>query len=183
MAPLIPLAVGAGVSAITGILSGIQNRKAKKEKLAGLSEVQDRVDLRQKELDDWYNKEAYTESAASKAQITKLMDYVKGRNEQGKAQAALTGGSDEAVIAQNTASSKIVGDSMNNVAINEDARKNALRSEHNQRQSGLDSLFANISQARANTNADFHTQNAANWANVGKNAGDAASSFAWMQSF
>lgn len=188
MDPLTIGLMGAGVigNVISGIAGGRQRKKAKDASLAALDEVQATANQRQTELDKWYNDIAYTpalQSDAAKAQVTKLMRYIRDRGDQTKAQAALTGGSDEAVVAQNTEDSKIVGDTVNNIAIQDQARKDAARSEYNQRQAGIDATLSNIALNRANVLANFANQNAANWQNAGQNVGDAAMNFAWMDMF
>lgn len=185
---LIPLAIagaGAVANGITSIFSGRQNRKAKDASLDALDSIQGTVDTRQAELDKWYSEISNTpalQSKAAKAQITKLMDYVGDRNKQVSAQAALTGGSDEAVVAANAKSGEMVGDTVNQIAVQDEARKDAARSEFNQRQSGLDSLMGNLATARGNILSNFYKQNAQNWSNAGGNISDAASSLstAWL---
>lgn len=183
---LLPMAVGAAGSLISGIAGGRQRKKAKDASLDALDEVQATANQRQAELDKWYNDIRYTpalQSDAAKAQVTKLMGYIRDRGDQTKAQAALTGGSDEAVVAQNTQDSKVVGDTVNNIAVQDEARKDAARSEYNQRQAGIDATLSNIALSRGNVLANFANQNAANWQNAGQNIGDAAMNFAWMDMF
>ncbi|HBG71405.1 MAG: hypothetical protein A2W93_14230 [Bacteroidetes bacterium GWF2_43_63] len=183
--PLLALGIGAAGSLVSGIFSGRQNKKALNASLGALDTVQGTADKRQAELDKWYSDISNTpalQSKTAKAQMTKLMDYVRGRSEQGKAQAALTGGSDEAVVANNTAMGQTVGDTVNSIGIQDEARKDAARSEFNQRQSGIDSVLNNLAMARGNIQSNFHQQNAANWSNAGGNIGDAAMNFAWLDS-
>jgi len=178
---LLPLAVGAAGSLVSGIFSGQQNRKAKDASLDALDTIQGTADTRQAELDKWYSDIVNTpalQSKAAKAQMTKLMDYIGDRNKQVAAQSALTGGSDEAVVAANAKSGEMVGDTVNQIAVQDEARKDAARGEFNQRQAGLDSLMANLATARGNILSNFHKQNALNWSNAGANVANAATSFA-----
>lgn len=104
----------------------------------------------QKEIEknnDWFNQrynEDATQRADAQAVITQTMDAIKQRNRQAAGTQAVMGGTDESVAAEKAANNEALAQTMSNVAVNADARKDQIEQQYRERDESLnDTLNTN----------------------------------------
>ena len=80
--------IGAGLSAVGGIVGGISARKSMKK-------VQNSINERKRDNEDWYNRrynEDPTQRASAQRMITQVNESIKKRNQQAAGTQAVMGG-------------------------------------------------------------------------------------------
>lgn len=149
-------AVLAGIGAAAGLASSLygahSSAKAGKEQNALIAEQQSDLDQQKADNEAWYNKnyyQNYLDSSEAKAAINRVNDTLKDRNAQAKATAAVTGGTQEAVLAQQANDQQALSDTTTGLAANATAKKQAVENAKIQK----DSLTT--SQQNAITNAQL----------------------------
>lgn len=119
-------AIGAGLSAIGSIFGGISASKAMKKVKKNLNE-------QQRKNQDWYNRrynEDATQRADAQAILTRTEESIKNRNKQAAGVQAVMGGTEESVAAAKAANNEALASATTNIAVNADARKDAIESQY-----------------------------------------------------
>lgn len=109
--------MGAGLAG--GIMGGIKSSKAAKAQ-------QKLIDQQRAKNDAWYNRnyyQNYLDSKEAQSAIKRVEDTMRRRKQEAQATAAVTGGTQEAVLAQEENDQKLMGDVVGNLAARGDAIK------------------------------------------------------------
>lgn len=118
--------IGAGLSAVGGIVGGISARKSMKK-------VQNSINERKRDNEDWYNRrynEDPTQRASAQRMITQVNESIKKRNQQAAGTQAVMGGTDESLAAAKEANNQDLADTMSQIAAQGDARKDAIEQQY-----------------------------------------------------
>lgn len=118
--------IGAGLSAVGGIVGGISARKSMKK-------VQNSINERKRDNEDWYNRrynEDPTQRASAQRMITQVNESIKKRNQQAAGTQAVMGGTDESLAAAKEANNQALADTMSQIAAQGDARKDAIEQQY-----------------------------------------------------
>ena len=139
--------VGGALGAAGSIFGGISASKAMKKVKKNLQE-------QQRKNQDWYDRrynEDATQRADAQAILTRTEDSIRNRNRQAAGAQAVMGGTDESTAAAKAANNEALATATTNIAVNADARKDAIESQYQQRdaqiQSELNNLEINKAQA------------------------------------
>ena len=139
--------VGGALGAAGSIFGGISASKAMKK-------VKKNLEAQQKKNQDWYDRrynEDATQRADAQAILTRTEDSIRNRNRQAAGAQAVMGGTDESTAAAKAANNEALATATTNIAVNADARKDAIESQYQQRdaqiQSELNNLEINKAQA------------------------------------
>lgn len=119
-------AIGAGLGAVGSIFGGISASKAMKRVKKNLQE-------QRKKNQDWYNRrynEDATQRADAQAILTKTEDSIRNRNRQAAGVQAVMGGTEESVAAAKAANNEALAQATTNIAVNGEARKDAIESQY-----------------------------------------------------
>lgn len=119
-------AIGAGLGAVGSIFGGISASKAMKRVKKNLQE-------QRKKNQDWYNRrynEDATQRADAQAILTKTEDSIRNRNKQAAGVQAVMGGTEESVAAAKAANNEALAQATTNIAVNGEARKDAIESQY-----------------------------------------------------
>lgn len=111
------LSLAGGVA--SGIMGGIKAGEAAKAQQAA-------IDRQRAKNDAWYNRNYYgnyLDSAEAKAAMKRVEDTMRRRNQEEQAGAAVSGGTQEAVIARQENDQKMMGEVAGNLAARGDAVK------------------------------------------------------------
>ena len=160
---MIGSAIGGALKVGGAIFGGISQARAAKK-------IKQNIENQQKENQDWYDRrynEDMTQRADAVALINRTEESIRNRNKNAAATAAVMGGTNEALAAQRAANNAALTDTMSQIAVTADQRKDAIENQYRNRNADL------ISQINAN-----EAQKAANIAaaiqGVGSTAGDIA---------
>lgn len=161
---MIGSAIGGALKVGGAIFGGISQARAAKK-------IKQNIENQQKENQDWYDRrynEDMTQRADAVALINRTEESIRNRNKNAAATAAVMGGTNEALAAQRAANNAALTDTMSQIAVTADQRKDAIENQYRNRNADL------ISQINAN-----EAQKAANIAaaiqGVGATAGDIGS--------
>lgn len=128
---------------VSSIFGGAKSASAARKQKRLLQEAQARNEA-------WYNKnyyQNYLDSTEAQAAIRRVEDTMRRERQQAQAQAAISGGTQESVLAQQANSQKAMGDVVSNLAERADARKAAVDEQY---QRNNDSILAgNMAQYQA----------------------------------
>lgn len=111
--------IGAAAGLASGIAGGIKSANAAREQ-------QNLINQQKAQNDAWYNKmyyQNYMDSSEAQAAMKRVEDTLRNRNKDAQAQAAVTGGTQESVIAQQANDQKLVGDVVESLAARSDEQK------------------------------------------------------------
>lgn len=125
--------LGTGLGLASGIYGGINSAKAAKEQ----SKL---IDKQQAQNDAWYNRnyyQDYMDSSEARAAIKRVENTLKKRSDEARATAAVTGGTNEAVLAQQENDQELMSDTVDNLAARGDARKDNIDAINQQNQNNL----------------------------------------------
>lgn len=160
---MIGSAIGGALKVGGAIFGGISQARAAKK-------IKQNIENQQKENQDWYDRrynEDMTQRADAVALINRTEENIRNRNKNAAATAAVMGGTNEALAAQRAANNAALTDTMSQIAVTADQRKDAIENQYRNRNADL------ISQINEN-----EAQKAANIAaaiqGVGATAGDIA---------
>lgn len=138
-------AIGAGLGAFGSIFGGIAASKAMKKVKNNLN------DQRAKNL-NWYNRrynEDQTQRASAQAVLTRLNESIKNRNQQAAGTQAVMGGTEEAVAAAKAANNEATAQTMTNIAVSGDARRDAIESTYLQNDANIQKELNDLERQRA----------------------------------
>lgn len=146
--------IGAIAGAVGGLASsvwgGMQASKAAKKANAELA------NQRQKN-EDWYRRrynEDYTQTAEAQAAMTRARELAREQMASARGAAAVMGGTEAGVAAQQQAANKMLADTMSGIAQQGQARKDAVESQYLQTDAALSQQQQNVyNQQAANSTA------------------------------
>ncbi len=118
--------IGAGISAAASIFGGIKASHAMKKYKSQLQE-------QQRKNHDWYERrynEDATQRADAQAILTKTEESIRNRNRQAAGMRAVMGGTEESVAATKAANNEALANAVTNIAVNGEARKDAIESQY-----------------------------------------------------
>jgi hypothetical protein len=159
--------IGAAGSVASSIIGGAQAKKAAEKANKELA------DQRQKN-EDWYRRrynEDYTQSAEAQAAMTKARELAQEQMKAARGTAAVMGGTEAGVAAQQQAANKMLADTMSNIAQNATARKDAVESQYLQNEAALSQQQQGVyNQQAANSAAAANAGMAAGMSLLGADA-------------
>lgn len=135
--------IGAGVSAASGLIGGLTSAAAARRQKRRLEKAEARNEA-------IYNRDYYTnylDTTQAQAAIRRVEDTMRRRNQQAQAQAAITGGTQEGVIAQQNSDQQLMGGVVSDLAERGDAAKDAATQRYLAAQEAIDN--GQIAQAQA----------------------------------
>ena len=138
-------AIGAGLGAVGSIFGGISASTAMKDVKKNLQE-------QRKKNQDWYNRrynEDATQRADAQAILTKTEDSIRNRNRQAAGVQAVMGGTEESVAAAKAANNEALAQATTNIAVNGEARKDAIESQYLQTDANIQQALNDLEQKKA----------------------------------
>lgn len=136
--------IGAGLGLATSIAGGVKSAKAAKDQ-------QRLIEQQKAQNDAWYNKmyyQNYLDSKEAQSAMKRVEETLRKRNQDAQAQAAVTGGTQESVIAQQANDQKLVGNVVEGLASRSDELKRQADYQKNVNDNNL--LQQQIAQQQAN---------------------------------
>lgn len=137
--------IGTALGAAGSIFGGISASKAMKKAKRNLEE-------QRRKNQDWfdrrYNEDA-TQRADAQAVLTRTEESIRNRNKQAAGAQAVMGGTDESVAAAKQANNKALADAATNIAVNADARKDAIEQQYQQNDRDLVDQLNQMEQNKA----------------------------------
>lgn len=150
---MITLWIGAtigGAMSLTGtIAGGIQAKKQAEE-------AQKELDKQRQKNQEWYNRN-YNADATQRGDAQRLLTHteemIRQRNQAAQGAQAVMGGTSESVAAAKAANNKAISDVASNIAVNAEARRDAIEATYMQNDNALSQqqqqIYTNRSQAIA----------------------------------
>lgn len=138
-------AIGAGLGAVGSIFGGISASKAMKRVKKNLQE-------QRRKNQDWYDRrynEDATQRADAQAILTKTEESIRNRNKQAAAAQAVMGGTEESVAATKAANNEALATATTNIAVNGEARKDAIESQYLQTDANIQQQLNDLEQKKA----------------------------------
>lgn len=138
-------AIGAGLGAVGSIFGGISASKAMKR-------VKKNLEEQRKKNQDWYDRRYYedaTQRADAQAILNKTEEFIRNRNKQAAGAQAVMGGTDESVAAAKAANNEALATATTNIAVNGEARKNAIESQYLQTDANIQQQLNDLEQKKA----------------------------------
>lgn len=133
--------LGLGGSIFGGAKASQAIRKQKKRIRAKQQDNQNWFDRR-------YNEDA-TQRADAQRMLTRLQENIKNRNQAAQGQAAMMGGTDEALAATKQQNNEALADAASQIVANADARKDQIEQQYRERKDRLDDQMANLQMQQA----------------------------------
>lgn len=137
-------AIGIGASLLGGLFGASKASKAAK--------AQQRLINNQRAKNEaWYNRnyyQNYLDSSEAKAALKRVEETMRRRNQEAQATAAVTGGTQESVLAQQENDQKLMGDVVNNLAARGDAIKRQVDAQNQANENAL--MHQQMAQYQAN---------------------------------
>ena len=159
--------IGAAGSIASSLIGGAQAKKAAEKANKELA------DQRQKN-EDWYRRrynEDYTQSAEAQAAMTRARELAREQMQAARGTAAVMGGTEAGVAAQQQAANKMLSDTMSGIAQNATARKDAVESRYLQMENALSQQQQGVyNQQAANSAAAANQGMAAGMSLLGADA-------------
>lgn len=151
----------------SSIIGGVQAKKAAEKANKELA------NQRQKN-EDWYRRrynEDYTQSAEAQAAMTKARELAREQMASARGAAAVMGGTEAGVAAQQQAANNMLADTMSGIAQSATARKDAVESQYLQNEAALSQQQQNVyNQQAANSTAAANQGMAAGMSLLGADA-------------
>lgn len=141
---MIEAAIGIGTSLLGGIMGASKASKAAKAQ-------QQLINDQRAKNEAWYNRnyyQNYLDSSEAKAALKRVEDTMRRRNQEAQATAAVTGGTQEAVLAQQENDQKLMGDAVGNLASRGDAIKRQVDAQNQANENAL--MQQQMAQYQAN---------------------------------
>lgn len=138
-------AIGAGLGAVGSIFGGISASKAMKRVKKNLQE-------QRRKNQDWYDRrynEDATQRADAQAILTKTEESIRNRNKQAAGVQAVMGGTEESVAAAKAANNEALAQATTNIAVNGEARKDAIESQYLQTDANIQQQLNDLEQKKA----------------------------------
>lgn len=159
--------IGAAGGLASSIWGGVQASKAAKK-------ANDELAAQRQKNEDWYRRrynEDYTQSAEAQAAMTKARELAQEQMKTARGVAAVMGGTEAGVAAQQQAANKMLADTMSGIAQNATARKDAVESQYLQTENALSQQQQGVyNQQAANSTAAANQGMAAGMSLLGADA-------------
>lgn len=159
--------IGAAGGLASSIWGGVQASKAAKK-------ANDELAAQRQKNEDWYRRrynEDYTQSAEAQAAMTKARELAQEQMKAARGVAAVIGGTEAGVAAQQQAANKMLSDTMSGIAQNATARKDAVESQYLQTENALSQQQQGVyNQQAANSTAAANQGMAAGMSLLGADA-------------
>ena len=127
------------------IFGGIKQAKAMKK-------VQKNLQNQMAENQNWYDRR-YNEDATQRADAQRLItmteESTKNRNKQAAGSAAVMGGTEESVAAAKAANNGALADTMSQIAVNAEQRKDAIEGQYMERKAGINQQLNDLEIKKA----------------------------------
>ncbi len=136
--------IGGAIGLGSSIAGGIKSAKAAREQ-------QKLINQQKSQNDAWYNRQYYQnylDSSEAQSAMKRVEDTLRRRNQQAQAQAAVTGGTQESVIAQQANDQELMGDVTERLAARSDELKRQADYQKNINDNNI--LQRQIGQMQAN---------------------------------
>lgn len=133
-------AIGAGLGAVGSIFGGISASRAMKK-------VKKNLEGQRQTNQNWYDRrynEDATQRADSQAILTKVGDDIRNRNRQAAGAQAVMGGTEESVAVEKAANNQALANAATNIAVNGEARKDAIESQYQQTDAAISDQLNNL---------------------------------------
>lgn len=137
--------IGAGLGAFGSIFGNMSASKAMKRVKKNLNE-------QQKNNRDWYNRrynEDATQRADAQAILTRTEEAIRNRNKQAAGTQAVMGGTEESVAAAKAANNEALASATTNIAVNAEARKDAIESQYLQTDANIQQQLNDLEKKKA----------------------------------
>ena len=138
--------IGGALSVGGAIFGGITASKAMKRVKKNLQE-------QQRKNQDWYDRrynEDATQRADAQAILTRTEEAIRNRNRQAAGAQAVMGGTEESVAATKAANNEALAQATTNIAVNGEARKDAIEGQYMQRDADLNKQLNDMEVNKAN---------------------------------
>lgn len=137
--------IGGALNIGASIFGGIKQAKAIKKVRANLQQ-------QQQENQNWYDRR-YNEDATQRADAQRLItmteESIKNRNKQAAGTAAVMGGTEESVAAAKAANNGALADTMSQIAVNAEQRKDAIEGQYMERKAGINNQLNDMEMKKA----------------------------------
>lgn len=134
-------AIGAGASIFGGMKASKAMRNVKRNLRNQLRENQNWYDMR-------YNEDA-TQRGDAQRILQMTEDNIRRRNQQAAGNSAVMGGTTESEAAAKEANAKALSDTMSQIAVNADRRKDAIEAQYQQKKDSLNEQLNNAERQKA----------------------------------
>lgn len=141
---MIGAAIGAGVSLVSGIMGASKASKAAKAQ-------QQLINDQRTKNEAWYNRnyyQNYLDSSEARSAMKRVEDTMRRRNQEAQATAAVTGGTQEAVLAQQGNDQKMMSEVVGNLASRGDEIKRQVDAQNQANENAL--MQQQMAQYQAN---------------------------------
>lgn len=141
--------IGAAGSVASSIIGGVQAKRA-------ADNANKELAYQREKNEDWYRRrynEDYTQRAEAQAAMTKARELAQEQMKAARGTAAVMGGTEAGVAAQQQAANKMLADTMSGIAQNATARKDAVESQYLQNEAALSQQQNVYNQQAANATA------------------------------
>ena len=141
---MIGTAIGIGASLIGGVMGASKAAKA-------ANAQQQMLNHQRNKNEAWYNRnyyQNYLDSKEAQSAIKRVEDTLRRRNQEAQATAAVTGGTPEAVLAQQENDQKMMGEVVGNLATRGDAIKRQVDAQNQANENAL--MQQQMAQLQAN---------------------------------
>lgn len=138
--------IGSAIGAAGAIFGGIKASKAMKA-------MKKNVEAQRAKNQNWYDRrynEDATQRADAQRMLTQVREDIRNRNKQAAGMQAVMGGTDESVAAAKEANAKALADTASQIAVNAEARKDAIEQQYLQTDNELTQQLNAIQQGKAN---------------------------------
>lgn len=138
-------AIGAGLGAVGSIFGGISASKAMKR-------VKNNLQNQRKANQDWYDRrynEDATQRSDAQAILSRVEDSIRNRNKQAAGVQAVMGGTEESIAAAKAANNEALAKTATNIAVNGEARKDAIESQYQQTDANIQQQLNDLEQKKA----------------------------------
>lgn len=138
-------AIGAALGAIGSIFGGSSASKAMKRLRQNLNE-------QRKRIQDWYDRrynEDATQRADAQAILSRTEESIRNRNKQAAGTQAVMGGTEESAAAARAANNEALASATTNIAVNAEARKDAIESHYQQTDANIQQQLNDLELKKA----------------------------------
>ena len=138
-------AIGAGLGAVGGIFGGIAASKAMKN-------VKSNLEAQRSANRDWYDRrynEDATQRADAVAAVNRVEESIRERNRQAAGMLAVTGGTEESVAATKAANNQALAETMSNIAVNGERRKDAVEAQFQAKDDAIQAELNDMERQKA----------------------------------
>lgn len=126
--------IGGAAGALGGLFGGLSKNAMLRKQIAA-------IEAKKKENQNWYDRrynEDATQRADAQRMLTIMEDRLKQRNKAAAGTAAVMGGTDESVAQEKEAGNKAMADTVSQIAVAGEKRKDAIEQQYMAKNDALD---------------------------------------------